>query len=266
MEARKTPKFWVAVQPSIIRLYKVAGLIALTAILVGLIGFLVVNIFYFFDNSWVRPVVLSPTHQKVVEASGQLADARLRASQLDTEKVEIEAQLAEIERAVTFDDKFLVDIGTLADGPKPTTADQILARSEIDRRKLDRENQLGRKKPLEARLTSLALRMREQEQVVHRLEQSPYLRAVNGKVVLAFVPYQNLKHIKVGTKLYGCSWGLVVCSRVGKVKGTIDGEVQDIHPHDQSVQRGVMVEIELTTPSAEGNSVLFAGGKPLWLL
>lgn len=266
MEARKTPKFWVAVQPSIIRLYKVAGLIALTAILVGLIGFLVVNIFYFFDNSWVRPVVLSPTHQKVVEASGQLADARLRASQLDTEKIEIEAQLAEIERAVTITDKFLVDIGTLADAPKTTSPEQVLVRSEVDRRKLDRENQLGRKKPLEARLTSLALRMREQEQVVHRLEQSPYLRAVNGKVVLAFVPYQNLKHIKVGTKLYGCSWGLVVCSRVGKVKGTIDGEVQDIHPHDQSVQRGVMVEIELTTPSAEGNSVLFAGGKPLWLL
>ncbi len=63
MEARKTPRFWVAVQPSIIRLYKVAGLVALTAILVGLLGFLIVNIFYFFDNSWVRPVVLSPTHQ-----------------------------------------------------------------------------------------------------------------------------------------------------------------------------------------------------------
>jgi hypothetical protein len=265
MEARKTPRFWVAVQPSIIRLYKVAGLIALTAILVGLIGFLVVNIFYFFDNSWVRPVVLSPTHQKVVEASGQLADARLRSSQLDTEKVEIEANLAEIERSVALDEKFLLDVGTLADAPKLTTADQVAIRAQVDRAKLNKENQLGRKKPLEARLISLALRIKEQEQVVHRLEQSPYLRAVNGKVVLAFVPYQNLKHIKVGTKLYGCSWGLVMCSRVGKVKATIDGEVQDIHPHDQSVQRGVMVEIELSTPSAEGNSVLFAGGKPLWL-
>lgn len=263
MEARKTPRFWVAVQPSIIRLYKVAGLIALTAILVGLIGFLVVNIFYFFDNSWVRPVVLSPTHQKVVESSGQLADARLRASQLDTEKLEIEADLADIERAVTVHDKFLAEIGTLGDAPK--AADQWLVRHEVDRSKLDRESKLGRRAPLQARLQSLALRMTEQEQVVHRLEQSPYLRAVNGKVVLAFVPYTNLKHIKAGTKLYGCSWGLVMCSRVGKVKATIDGEVQDIHPHDQSVQRGVMVEIELSTPSAEGNSVLFAGGKPLWL-
>jgi hypothetical protein len=263
MEARKTPRFWVAVQPSIIRLYKVAGLVALTAILVGLLGFLVVNIFYFFDNSWVRPVVLSPTHQKVVDAQGQLADARLRASQLDTEKLEIEAQLAEIDRGVAIDEKFLVDVRTLADAPK--TPDQWLVRREVDRAKLDKENRLGRRAPLEARLQSLALRMKEQEQVVHRLEQSPYLRAVNGKVVLAFVPYTNLKHIKAGTKLYGCSWGLVMCSRVGKIKATIDGEVQDIHPHDQSVQRGVMVEIALSTPSAEGNSVLFAGGKPLWL-
>lgn len=263
MEARKTPRFWVAVQPSIIRLYKVAGLVALTAILVGLLGFLIVNIFYFFDNSWVRPVVLSPTHQKVVEAQSQLADAKLRASQLDTEKLEIDAQLAEIKRAVVVDDKFLADVGKSADAPK--TPEGWLVRREVERAQLDRENQLSRRTPLEARLKTLALRINEAAAVVNRLEQSPYLRAINGKVVLAFVPYTNLKHIKTGAKLYGCRWGLIMCSRVGKVKATIDGEVQDIHPHDQSVQRGMMVEIELSTPSAEGNQVLFAGGKPLWL-
>jgi hypothetical protein len=263
MEARKQPKFWVAVQPSIIRLYKVAGLVALTGILVGLVGFLIVNIFYFFDNSWVRPVVLSPTHQKVLEASGQLNDARLRASQLDTEKLEIESQLAEIDRTVTIDDKFIADTASMIDAPKVPDAWKL--RHDVDLAKLDKENQLGRRKPLESRLGSLGKRIEEQQQVVHRLEQSPYLRAINGKVVLAFVPYQNLKHIKVGTKLYGCSWGLVMCSRVGTVKATIDGEVQDIHPHDQSVQRGMMVEIQLSTPSAEGETVLFAGGKPLWL-
>src|SRR4029079_9025212 len=122
MEARKTPRFWVAVQPSIIRLYKVAGLDALTALLVGLLGSLIVNFFYFFDNSWVRPVVLSPTHQKVVEASQQLADARFRASQLDTEKLEIDAQLAEIGRAIAVDDRFLGDVGTIADAPKTAEA------------------------------------------------------------------------------------------------------------------------------------------------
>src|ERR1700704_3119033 len=108
--SRKPSRFWEAVQPQIVRLYKVAGLVALSAILVGLIGFLVVNIFYFFDHTWVRPVVLSPTHHKVVEAKTQLADARLRASQLDTEQIEIKSQLDAIERSIIDDDKFLAEV------------------------------------------------------------------------------------------------------------------------------------------------------------
>src|ERR1700733_3904477 len=102
MEARShskgAPRFWIALQPSIIRIYKLAGLVALTAILVGLVSFLVVNIFYFFDHTWVRPVVLAPTHQKVIEASTQLADAKLRKAQIETEKLEIDANLKEIDR------------------------------------------------------------------------------------------------------------------------------------------------------------------------
>src|SRR5262245_60985486 len=125
METRtQRPRFWVALQPSIVRLYKMAGLIALTGILVGLIGLLVVNVCYLFDHSWVRPVVLTPTHQKVVEASTQLADAKLRANQLTTEKVEIEAQLADIDRTVAATEKFLAEIGTSVDAPK--SADQWL--------------------------------------------------------------------------------------------------------------------------------------------
>jgi hypothetical protein len=248
-------------QPSIIRLYKVAGLFVLTAILVGLIGFLVVNIFYFFDHTWVRPVVLSPTHQKVVEANNLVTEARSRASQLDAEKLDIEAQLSAIEMKIKVDDKVAAEVGY--DTPK--TPEQWLVHHEIETAKLDKDIQTGRRAPLKARLDSLALLSKEQEALVHKLEQSPYLRASNTKVVLAFVPYQNSRNVKLGTKLYGCSWGLVMCSRVGKVTATIDGEVENIHPHDESVQRGFMVEVELSTPSAEGETVLFAGGKPLWL-
>src|SRR3954468_12002689 len=119
METRTSrPRFWLALQPTIVRVYKIAGLVALTAILVGLVGFLVINIFYFFDHTWVRPVVLSPTHQRVVEASTQLSDAKLRASQLSSEKLELEGQLAEIERVVASDDKFIAEVGASADAPK----------------------------------------------------------------------------------------------------------------------------------------------------
>ena len=139
MQPRPTrPRFWIALQPSIVRVYKMAGMVALTAILVGLVGFLVVNIFYFFDHTWVRPVVLSPTHQRVVEASTQLADAKLRASQLTAEKLEAEGQLAEIERVVAADDKFIAEIGDTVDAPK--TPEQWLVRREVEKAKLDKEN------------------------------------------------------------------------------------------------------------------------------
>lgn len=257
------PRFWIALQPSIVRIYKAAGLVALTAILVGLVGFLVINIFYFFDHSWVRPVVLSPTHQRVVEASTQLSDAKLRASQLTSEKLELEAQVAEIQRVVASDDKFLAEVGSAMDTPK--TPEQWLVRRETEKVRLERENMLGRRAPVGQRIDSLKLRIKDQDAVVGRLAQSPYLKALDSKVTLAFVPNQNLKNIKLGTPLYGCAWGLVWCKKVGTVKAVLDGEVQDIHPHDESVQRGLMLEIDVSEWGAS-EAVLFAGGKPLWFL
>jgi hypothetical protein len=246
----------------IIRIYKVAGLLALTAILFGLIGVVVVNVYYLFDDTWVRPVVLSPTHQKVVQASTLLADAKLRSGQLETENLEIEVQLVEIARTVAMTEALMADLERTVD--KPRTADQWLVHRELERTKLARDNAVGRRALLQQRLETSKLRKAEQDAVIHRLETSPYLRAVRQKVVLAFVPYQNLATIKIGTRLYGCAWGLIACSNVGKVTTVLDGEVQEVHPHDDTMQRGVMVEVDVAT-AAVGASVLFAGGRPLWL-
>ncbi|MEJ7601001.1 MAG: hypothetical protein WKG01_24055 [Kofleriaceae bacterium] len=267
MEARAQPprpRFWVTLQPTIVRIYKIAGLVALTAILVGLVSFLVVNVFYFFDHSWVRPVILSPSHHKVVEASTTLADAELRTSQFVTEKAEIEASLLEIERTITANDKFIVELGAQVDAPKST--EQWMLRRELEKAKLEKENAVGRRQPLGQRLESIKLRISEQEAVVKRLKDSPYLRGIDQRAVLAFVPYENIRrNIKLGTPLYGCAWGLVGCSKVGKVTRVLEGEVENTHPHDETIQRGQMVEIHLTDASAAGDKVLFAGGKPLWL-
>ena len=264
MQPRSTrPRFWIALQPSIVRIYKVAGLVALTAILVGLVGFLVINIYYFFDHTWVRPVVLSPTHQRVVEASTQLADAKLRAGQLTSEKLEVEAELAELERVVAADDRFIDEIGTTVDAPR--SPDQWLVRRELEKTRLEKENASGKRLPLGQRVESLSLRIKDQEAVVGRLAQSPYLKAIENKVTLAFVSNQNLKNVKLGSPLYGCAWGLVWCKKVGTVKAVLEGEVQDIHPHDESIQRGLMVEVDVSEWGAS-EIVLFAGSKPLWFL
>jgi hypothetical protein len=262
MEARapSRPRFWINLQPSIVRLYKVAGLIALTAILVGLIGFLVVNVFYFFDHTWVRPITLSPTHQKVVEASRLLADGKTRLSQLGADKIATEEEQRVVDRTITADEKFIEEMGTSLDAPK--TPEQWLLREKLDEKKLERENQLGKRAPLAQRLESLKLRIKDEDALVNRLSQSPYLKAMEQQVVLAFVPYQNTSNAKPGASLYGCRGGLVACHKVGKVTVVLEGEVQETHPHDESVQRGVMVEIEVSKDGAN-ESVLFAGSKPL---
>lgn len=257
------PRFWIALQPSIVRVYKMAGLVALTAILVGLVGFLIVNIFYFFDHSWVRPVVLSPNHQRVVEASNQLSDAKTRASQLAGELGTLEERLAANERAIASDDRFVTELGAAVEAPR--TPEQWLLRRELERTKLDKDNKIGERAPLAQQIEQQKLLIKTQDAVVHRLAQSPYLKAIENKVTLAFVSNQNLRNIKIGTPLYGCAWGLVWCRKVGTVKAVLDGEVQDIHPHDESVQRGLMVEIDVSEWGAS-EAVLFAGSKPLWFL
>jgi hypothetical protein len=262
METRTPrPRFWIALQPSIVRIYKMAGLVALTAILVGLISFLIVNIFYFFDHSWVRPVVLTKSHQKVVEAQTQLADAKLRASSFTTEKADLEEEMARIERRLKASDKVIADLGKLVEAPK--APDQWLLRLKVDEAQLEKENALGRRAPLQQRLEAVKLRIEDQDKLVTRLSQSPYLKAVDHRVVLAFVPYDN-KHMKVGGKLYGCSWGIVACKNVGRITAILDGEVTNQHPNNESTHRGQLVEVDVTEWAA-GQQVLFAGSKPLWL-
>jgi hypothetical protein len=257
------PRFWIALQPSIVKVYKMAGLVALTAILVGLVGFLVVNIYYFFDHTWVRPVVLSPSHQRVIEASNLVADAKSRASRLTGDLGLFEEKVAANERGIADDDRFLAEIGSAADAPK--SPDQWLVRREVQRTRLDKENKVGERAPLGQQIEQQKRLIKEQEAVVNRLAQSPYLKAIENKVTLAFVANQNLRNVKLGTPLYGCVWGLVWCRKVGTVKAVLDGEVQDIHPHDESVQRGVMLEVDVSEWGAS-EAVLFAGSKPLWFL
>jgi hypothetical protein len=258
----------LVIQPTIIRIYKAAGLVALGAILLGLLSFLIVNVFYFFNHTWVRPVVLSPTHQKVIDASTSLADARLRSSQFETERLEVAAELAHIDLVVSTTDKFLAEVAPLVEGEGKAikTTDAGLLRRQLDLARLEQAKAVGRRESLQQRSKHMALRITEQEQLVERLASSPYLRAVERKVVIVFIPYTNAGNVKVGTRLYGCRWGLALCSRVGRVISVLDGEVQELHPHDESVQRGVMAEIELSNAAAGGDKVLFAGGKPLWLL
>ena len=246
-------------QPWIVKVYRVAGMVALGAILVGLIVFLTGTIFWYFNRTWVRPVILSPEHVKVAAANNALHDAQTRLSDSTFKLLVAHDELARIDPTISRDDKWLADYSTQ---PKPSLEQRALA----DERLAKRDAAMDRKRELDAEIKELDTQHAEQEKDVARLAASPYIRATEEKRVVGFVPYQNLSNIHAGVTLYTCDWGLIKCHSAGKVLSILDGEVQDVHPHDDSVQRGVMVEIDLSDPDAATENVLFAGSKPFWWL
>lgn len=263
--ATRAPRMRLSLQPLIVKLYKVAGIIALGMILVGLVAYVVVNIFYFFDNSWVRPVILSPRHEKVAEATAELTAATERLSDLELDRARTTAALARIERVIASSTQFETDMGpTVVEAGKSLAA--VAARRELDRAVLERQAAIDDKAPTEERARDLDRQIIEQRSLVERLSTSFYLKGRTEQVVVAFVPYENLSNARPGTTLYRCKWGLVRCSAVGKVVSVLEGEVTEHHPHNNAVKRGVMVEILLHDRSAGQDNVLFAGSRPFWLL
>jgi hypothetical protein len=264
LDSSRPGRMRLMIQPAIVKLYRLVGIVALGVMLLGLLGFITVSVFYYFNHSWVRPVILSPTHAKVIEASTALNDARLRASELDSQRAEAVAALAQIDRIIPSNLKFEAEAAPLVAGGLKS-ADAAMVQRELDRSTLERAEATDRKGTLAARIKQLDGRVAEQAELVKRLTDSPYIAAAENKRVVGFVPYQNLSNVQPGATLYGCSWGLVRCHKVGKVLSLLDGEVQDVHPHDDSVQRGVMLEVQLFDPQAAEENVLFAGSKPFWL-
>src|SRR5258708_2806979 len=100
------PRFWLVLQPTIVRLYKIAGLIALSAILIGLISFLISSVFYFFDHSWVRPMRIDAQNEKVLSANKELTAARKELGTMQADKVAFESELDGIKQAIASQQKY----------------------------------------------------------------------------------------------------------------------------------------------------------------
>ncbi len=350
----------------LVNLYKIVGLFTLAAILVGLASFFVVNLFYLVNDTWMAPVILSPSHDRVVNLRSQLAQQAYLREKLDAEKLELDGQLQQADRAILERERFLAMLDTVVGRERDLTREQVgalramqkkmggahrhIARSGarydafethlldqhkkgrlIDKEAFTRGQYLlsqvkltgataqekaldleWRARQLEVRADSLdaflgkgghvatqeglelvrqaeeaklelaALREKHisltaqlglidksaarYDSLLADIQQSPYLRALEGRVTIAFVPYDNLDNVDRGDVIYGCHLHLVGCTKVGTIKGVLDGEVAAKHPLDNRDVRGLMVEIDVEDSEWARDATLFSGRRPLWVL
>ncbi len=61
-------------QKLIVNAYRLIGFIILTIIVVVLVGYIASQAFYFMSDSWITPMAVSPTDEKVVALQAQLAE------------------------------------------------------------------------------------------------------------------------------------------------------------------------------------------------
>ncbi len=121
-------------------------------------------------------------------------------------------------------------------------------------------------KAVEMRNT-LKASLARQDKLLSALQHSAYLRAINDKATVAFLPYGNTDVAKPGEPVYACKLTMVFCYHVGEVIELLPGEVSGRHPHRDKSLRGQFVEIKLDEDDASAGEtdVLFIGGKPLVL-
>jgi hypothetical protein len=103
------------------------------------------------------------------------------------------------------------------------------------------------------------------DHILGTIQKSPFLRAIDRRVTVAFVPYTNLPGLGQGEPLFGCRLQVLACAAMGKVVEVLPGEVVVKHPLHNTLLRGQMVQIELSNGSAAEQPVLFAGRPPLFL-
>lgn len=356
-----------------VSIYKVFGFAVLTSLVLGMGAFLVTNVFFMLNRSWIVPIILTPSHDRVVQTRVNYMEQTFQADKLRNERTAMEAQLQHIKRAIRLHEQFeanfvkalaseerqkrerlarlsklgkelgasakagagsaktyaqmtekqlekqysarliaqedlikgrylvnqlavsdviqkeryedVVDKIKAADAEVKAQAEanRALSKGELDAARatpelgvLLREQQYlsaeiarseleSRVIPLEQQLATINRLLGEHEQLLTQLSASPYVRAAKEPVTIAFVSYDNLPEVKVGSHVLGCYLSFVLCKKTGKVVKILDGEVTARHPMTNRDVRGVMVEIALQDAKWAERSSLMLNHAPLLL-
>jgi hypothetical protein len=142
-------------------------------------------------------------------------------------------------------------------------ASALSLHQQLVRSRLELEGARSTRQAALASLAELEGALARYDRLLDTLGGAPLLRAAEGNVTLAFVPYENIAAAHEGAMLYGCRLEFVVCRQVGTVRSVLSGETTMRHPIRNRMLRGVFVELTLTDSAAARADVLHLDRKPL---
>lgn len=149
--------------------------------------------------------------------------------------------------------------------PEGITSDVLLLEREYTHSVLEQARAEATLRSLQQDLKALEDVTQRYESLITSLRASPYLRAIEKDLTVAFVPYENLNNAGAGTPLFACAAKVVWCREVGVVGQVLEGEISIKHPIRQHMMRGVMVELKLTDATTAREDLLHLGRAPLFL-
>ncbi len=194
----------------------------------------------------------------------QMADARVamigREVEVERERRHAEREIAALKALLAAPQKF-----GAAQGEGVLTSEVLRLAQELALGELERQKAVDALAVAKSTLGAIDVAVKEYDELLASLANSAYLEAIEKKLTVAFVPYENLGDVEAGQELYGCRLGIIACSEIGTVTRVLEGEVVIDHPLRREAMRGRMVELDVSDGRWAQEKVLFAGGAPLLL-
>lgn len=116
---------------------------------------------------------------------------------------------------------------------------------------------------LSENIKELEYNIKKRKRALTLMRKSPYIRATKGLTTVAFVPYKNLKRVKVGSKVYACYLDMILCYKAGNVTNIYMAEEYGVHPIFKSETKGQLIGITFQDPTDAQKKLLFLNSKPL---
>jgi hypothetical protein len=147
-------------------------------------------------------------------------------------------------------------------------ANNLLAMNKVIK-KVELENQIAQLKndifSLTISTEQLKTNVEKRNQVLIQMKNSPYILATRQPTTVAFVPYRNLTHAKVGAPVYSCWLDMVLCYKSGHISRVYKAEEYSKHPIFKSDIKGQLIGIVFNHKSDGQKKLLFLNSKPLLL-